>query len=309
MYSGNIIVPIPQRISSLLRLGDIVEYNAKGYPRNGSANRRSPFSLPPIDRDLRRDGPPPGPHAYDESRSREIVQPNSRHGPDVRKEENMAIVQKSTSIPRNLCRDVDTPSDDIIDFSTQYNLVREAANKAMAGPSRRLVHTHTAPLGANDIELRERDIAVREGPQGPQRPGAINLRGRSHVSLRGYQAFSLARSHPRQPVARDWSDSRKRFVASVACISTALIGVLIGIYAGLVPSIQYFIADLSHYAILGNVLFYFGLAIPSFLFWPLPLLHGRKPYILSGLVVAMPLLFPQAVSVGEQRSPYTSEWR
>ncbi|EAA32385.3 hypothetical protein GE21DRAFT_7434 [Neurospora crassa] len=137
----------------------------------------------------------------------------------------------------------------------------------------------------------------------------IDLRGRSHVSLRGYQGFSLARAYRRQPVARDWSTARKRFVAGVACLSTAFIGMVIGIYAGLVPSIQYWIADLNHYAILGNFFFYLGLAIPTFFFWPLPLLHGRKPYILSSLILAMPLLFPQAIAVSTWRSPYVSTWR
>lgn len=98
-------------------------------------------------------------------------------------------------------------------------------------------------------------------------------------------------------------------MASVACVSTAAIGILIGIYAGLVPSVQYYIADLNHFAIMGNVYFFVGLAIPTFFFWPLPLLHGRKPYILSSLVLAMPLLFPQAISVSELRSPYVSTWR
>jgi hypothetical protein len=137
----------------------------------------------------------------------------------------------------------------------------------------------------------------------------ISLRGRSHVSVRGYQGVNLARAYRRQPIARDWSAVRKRFVATVTCLSTAAIGVLIGIYAGMVPSIQYWIADLEHFAILGNVFFYIGLAIPTFFFWPLPLLHGRKPYILSSLVLAMPLLFPQAISVSEMRSPYVSTWR
>ncbi len=142
-----------------------------------------------------------------------------------------------------------------------------------------------------------------------QRTLHISLRGKSHVSLEEHEGFSLGRSHRRRGVARDWSTQRKRFVASVACISTAMIGVLIGIYAGLVPSIQYYIVDLDHYAVLGNVFFYLGLAVSSFFFWPLPLLHGRKPYILTGLVLAMPLLFPQAISVSEIRSPYVSTWR
>ncbi|KAK0638708.1 hypothetical protein B0T16DRAFT_462465 [Cercophora newfieldiana] len=163
---------------------------------------------------------------------------------------------------------------------------------------------HSAPPGPQDLSGSERDGKLKT--HGSIR---ISLRGRSHVSVRGYQGVNLARAYRRQPIARDWSAVRKRFVATVACVSTAGIGVLTGIYAGLVPSIQYWIADLKHYAILGNVFFYIGLAIPTFFFWPLPLLHGRKPYILSSLVLAMPLLFPQAISVSEMRSPYVSTWR
>ncbi|KAK0635647.1 major facilitator superfamily domain-containing protein [Bombardia bombarda] len=161
-------------------------------------------------------------------------------------------------------------------------------------------------LQNNSDGLQREDTVNRR--QGSMR---INLRGRSHVSIRGYQGqgFSLSRAYQRHPVARDWSTVRKRFVATIACLSTAMIGMLIGIYAGLVPSIQYWIADLQHYAILGNVFFYLGLAIPTFFFWPLPLLHGRKPYILSSLIIAMPLLFPQAICVSAIRSPYVSTWR
>lgn len=137
----------------------------------------------------------------------------------------------------------------------------------------------------------------------------LNLKNRSHISLRGHISFSLSRSYRRQPIARDWSPGRKRFVASVACISTGLIGILIGIYAGEVPSIQYYIADFNHYAILGNVFFFIGLAVTNFAFWPLPLLHGRKPYILTAMTIAMPLLFPQAIAVSVQRSPYVETYR
>jgi MFS family permease len=225
-------------------------------------------------------------------------------------DENEPQRDKPSPTPVNHCTDVErysldgTPSD-VVNFSTQYNLVQAAVEDKREKLGHRLIHTHTAPLDSHDIELQEGDTA---GTPPPQRPG-LSLRGRSHVSLRGGQGFSLARSQPRQPIARDWSDGRKRYVASVACISTALLGVLVGIYAGLVPSIQYYIVDLNHYAILGNVVFYFGLAIPSFFLWPLPLLHGRKPYILSSLVIAMPLLFPQAIAVSQIRSPYTSQWR
>ncbi|KAG6152291.1 hypothetical protein E4U27_001303 [Claviceps purpurea] len=137
----------------------------------------------------------------------------------------------------------------------------------------------------------------------------ISLRRRSHVSLRGAHGFNLEKSHKRQPVARDWSPSRKRFVASVACISTALIGIILGIYSGLVPSIQYYVIDQSHVIIHGNTACFLGLAIPTFFLWPLPLLHGRKPYILSSLVLAMPLLFPQALAVNSQRLTNAVPWR
>jgi serine/arginine repetitive matrix protein 2 len=98
--------------------------------------------------------------------------------------------------------------------------------------------------------------------------------------------------------------------------------------AGEVPAIQYQITDLHHYAILGNVLYvdassrymgfgsnvtlfslYIGLAVPTLCFWPLPLLHGRKPYTLMALALLMPLQFPQGLVVGAQRSPYIAGYR
>lgn len=165
---------------------------------------------------------------------------------------------------------------------------------------------------------REREIELRDipNPQLPNNTGSsrkkqhfFSLENKRHVSLKEHRGFSLARSHKRQTTARDWSPGRKRFCAAVACISTALVGILVGIYAGETPSIQYWIVDFHHYTVLGNVFFFIGLSIPTFLFWPLPLLHGRKPYILGAMSLAMPLLFPQALAVGELRSPYTHVWR
>jgi MFS family permease len=52
-----------------------------------------------------------------------------------------------------------------------------------------------------------------------------------------------------------------------------------------------------------------GLAISTFIFWPLPLLHGRKPYILAALALALPLQFPQAIIVSENRSPKRAVFR
>lgn len=159
---------------------------------------------------------------------------------------------------------------------------------------------------AGDDSLPKRHVSGRR----LKRPRDLaSLKGISHVSIDDVNGFSLSRSHRRKPLARDWSPLRKRYVATIACISTAMIGIVVGIYAGEVPSIQYYIADLHHYAILGNVFFYIGLSIPVFIFWPLPLLHGRKPYILGAMAVAMPLLFPQAIMVGAERSPDRPRFR
>ena len=173
---------------------------------------------------------------------------------------------------------------------------------------------------------------VEDVPEGPShhdtvtslRPGAPNsnggqtqtpdrerysLRDRHHFSIREPKDFSLSRSHRRAPIARDWCSSRKRWVATVACISTALMGIVIGIYAGEVPAIQYAIADEHHYTILGNVVLFIGLAITTILAYPLPLLHGRKPYTLAALAILLPLQFPQAVSVSGIRTSSVATYR
>jgi hypothetical protein len=191
-------------------------------------------------------------------------------------------------------------SEDVVDFQDYFS---HHGNLASAGQQ-----------AAQSIQVTPR---IYEGhPQDDDTPGqpmhgehGISLRNRSHISLPGTQGFSLAKSHKRQPIARDWSPLRKRFIATVACLSTALIGAVLGIYAGIVPSIQYYIIDNAHVIVHGNTGCFLGLALPTFFCWPLPLLHGRKPYILGSMVVAMPLLFPQAISVSSQRLENTGPWR
>lgn len=168
-----------------------------------------------------------------------------------------------------------------------------------------VANPQTIGSGTGQDTLPEHDIVGRR----LHYEHGVNLRKRSHVSLRDTNGFNLPKSHIRQPIARDWSPGRKRFVASVACLSTALIGVLLGIYTGMVPSIQYYIVDQSHVAVHGNTGCFLALALPSFFLWPLPLLHGRKPYIMSSLIIAMPLLFPQAIAVSDQRLTNTAFWR
>lgn len=156
------------------------------------------------------------------------------------------------------------------------------------------------------------DEQKREASRHDEPPPVTNtysLEGRHHFSIREPRGFSLSRSHRRSPIARDWSASRKRYTATVVCITTAFMGLIIGIYAGEVPAIQYAIADEHHYTILGNVFFFIGLAITTALFYPLPLLHGRKPYTLAALAILLPLQFPQALAINMNRSPYVATYR
>ncbi|KAK8089896.1 Major facilitator superfamily transporter, partial [Apiospora hydei] len=175
-------------------------------------------------------------------------------------------------------------SDDKVDFGMplpQRNAVKRSGTDV--SPPDHLHHNSAA----NPTRASLRQSAAKRAHELRN----ISLRGRSHVSIRDAH-FSLTKSHKRQPIARDWSPIR----------------ILIGIYAGLVPSIQYFIVDTNHSAILGNVGLYIGMALPTFLCWPLPLLHGRKPYILTSLAVAMPLLFPQALAISSVRITFTNLW-
>lgn len=99
----------------------------------------------------------------------------------------------------------------------------------------------------------------------------------------------------------EWGLWGKRFAVSVACGVVGLIGWIIGSYAAELPKIQEHLSISSEIATLGNSMFFLGLAIPTLLFWPLPLLHGRKPYLLLSISLLLPLQLPQALSL----PPYT----
>lgn len=201
----------------------------------------------------------------------------------------------------------------VADFKTAGLHYHPVAQETMAGE-----RYHTARPGGRGIQprqdtaasLRDADDKNRTSHHG-ERSGNkdYTLNDRHHFSIREPHGFSLSRSHRRSPIARDWSTSRKRYVATVTCITTAFMGLIIGIYAGEVPAIQYAIADEHHYTILGNVLFFLGLALTTALFYPLPLLHGRKPYTLAALAILLPLQFPQALAINSQRSPSVATYR
>lgn len=163
----------------------------------------------------------------------------------------------------------------------------------------------------NMFGIRSRQVSVNlnHSEAGMQHP-KINLRRKSHVDVYNKgESFNVYDTCQHATIARNWPNSKKRFAAAVACINTGCIGLLLGIYAGEVPAIQYAIADFGHYTILGNVVMYLGLAVSILVFWPLPLLHGRKPYIIAAQILALVLQLPQGLAVGGWRDPSTPIYR
>ncbi|CAJ2502384.1 Uu.00g097780.m01.CDS01 [Anthostomella pinea] len=345
MHNGNVRGPaLPRRNSSVRGSRESgTNCNPGREIRHHVADDDYVLPMPPPDRQLRRQSIFPPPHAYDEDDLSGTIKPrtevpNSRevreyirvfHQPPIaprqssRNLREVAAVQaeslessQTSRSAENRRRDVSvcsldgsTTIDDVIDFTIQYSTGGRQSNGISGLRASSRGHKDSTSAENPGPSHQRHAAGAATGKRGHVVRN-ISLRKKSHVSLRDDQGFNLTKSVKRQPtIARDWSPVRKRLVAAVACISTALIGILIGIYAGLVPSVQYYIADFNHYAILGNVGMYLGMALSTFFCWPLPLLHGRKPYIVCSLCVAMPLLFPQAIAVSALRSPYTSAWR
>ncbi|TGZ77639.1 hypothetical protein EX30DRAFT_351623 [Ascodesmis nigricans] len=100
----------------------------------------------------------------------------------------------------------------------------------------------------------------------------------------------------------DWGLHGKRFSAAVTGVLLALAGWIIGNYHGELPAIQKHLELSSGAAQLGNVAFFLTMALSIFVFWPLPLLHGRKPYIMVSLALMIPLQLPQGLPL----PPYTA---
>jgi len=220
--------------------------------------------------------------------------------------EEAASMTSATDLKFSHHSDGDAPDDTLrspgLDSLSDYQQSSQSRPNRRSGPPH-----HDTITSLRPPQPQRRESSLHQEMTATQ--NEFSLRDRHHYSLREPHGFSLSRSHRRAPIARDWGTTRKRFVAAVACISTALLGLIVGIYAGEVPAIQYSLADEHHYTILGNVFFYLGLAIPTVLFWPLPLLHGRKPYTLIALALLLPLQFPQAIVVGTPRSPYVARYR
>lgn len=70
-----------------------------------------------------------------------------------------------------------------------------------------------------------------------------SLHGRRYIGFGDARHPSLRGQHPRQATARDWSVTRKRLAASVACVSTAFVGLAVGIYVSGTAVALVYLAD------------------------------------------------------------------
>ncbi|OAL33207.1 hypothetical protein AYO20_07524 [Fonsecaea nubica] len=158
--------------------------------------------------------------------------------------------------------------------------------------------------------IPSRHVSINMERPSPYPSYIIDLNGVQHIDLpERAEHLDVRTTCHHAPVARNWPPSRKRFAAVVSCINVACLGLLLGIYAGEVPAIQYVVVDFNRHVILGNLFLYLGLAVPSLVFWPLPLLHGRKPYTLAALTLTLCLQIPQGLMITSFRSPDLKRYR
>lgn len=215
------------------------------------------------------------------------------------------------TLPRSTSRHYKRLKGSEDDIGTAFELENMSRHQEEAASA----HGDPSPISDVDTADRFKEMFGLESSHGgspsagPKHSQHIDLNGCRHVDVKGLHDFNVHHTWKHQPVARDWEISRKRFAATIACINTLLIGVIVGIYAGEVPAIQYVIVDLGHLTILGNVVLYIGLAIPTLLLWPLPLMHGRKPYTIMALAIALCLQIPQGIAVSDSRSPHIPTYR
>ena len=118
-----------------------------------------------------------------------------------------------------------------------------------------------------DPSFDEEDIHTRRHRSNGLRQNKHELSVRDQVH---HHTFGVHRNHRRQPIARNWSTGKKRITATIACINTALLSIIVGIYvsspyikpptlllirakAGEVPRMQYMLADERHHVVVGNV--------------------------------------------------------
>lgn len=185
----------------------------------------------------------------------------------------------------------------VTDWSTQPNTNGLSARSKASGTSRA------------GRQLRFSSPADTQG-------GDPSQQGYSNKSLEKHNVKEKTYQSVRGSSAQEWPARMKGYAAAVACLSTTTVGAVTGIYSGLSPMAHEDARDEDIWVALGNTWCFLGMALSTFLFWPLPSLHGRKPYILGGLATALVLLMIQSTmmaaesphGIGGQREVFSIAW-
>jgi hypothetical protein len=77
----------------------------------------------------------------------------------------------------------------------------------------------SSSISQGDTSFDEEDVPANA--YGTQ----LTIRDQAH-----HHTFNLRRHHRRQPIARNWTTGKKRLTATIACVNTVLLGIVVGIY-------------------------------------------------------------------------------
>jgi hypothetical protein len=106
-------------------------------------------------------------------------------------------------------------------------------SNSQPAPGLRKEAVHRPPLVRSRSELSPRTRALRDNQVHNMESSmsGVTIQRTPHLSFRSKRSsgFSLPR-YQHKPVARNWRTSRKRITATIACVNTAFVGYIIGIY-------------------------------------------------------------------------------
>jgi hypothetical protein len=78
---------------------------------------------------------------------------------------------------------------------------------------------------SSSINEKQDPYVLQDGQGRNRYRQEVDMHGHTH-----HHTIGLHRPHRRQPIARNWSTGKKRITATIACINTALVGIIVGIY-------------------------------------------------------------------------------
>jgi hypothetical protein len=104
---------------------------------------------------------------------------------------------------------------------------RSDTDRSRSSRKRSRPQHRSSDFNSLDTSFDEEDLSAAGKPNGIKRYG-MELHVRDQAQ---HHTFSLRRHHRKQPIARNWRTGKKRLTAAIACTNTALLGIIVGIYA------------------------------------------------------------------------------